>query len=634
MTKQTASPFLALVLSAAALCACGTDPYSGDSSATETTTETGPATKTVTSSDTVTGTYTGTETMTATAKPTHTATHTGTSTEPLTVTVTTTMTVTGTSTEPIDAGMPGPDAAPADPNHRDTYITVAPNRLLDLVVMIDNSPSMAPKVAKLNAQFPKLIAALKDPNDGMLPDLRVALINSDLGSGGAYPSGSCGPKTLPDGTSSAFGDLGRFQMLKTPTACTFNDGAQFLEYKAGLPINYAGDINTVFACLASNVGTMGCGLEHQLQAFEFALAATGVGNDEQQTAFLRSNAYLGLVFLSDEDDCSAATNDALFGDKAELRGESASLRCATRAHSCGGKNLSISSPGFPTTAAFTAPFSTCQARVGDECGDLDTSGPTTCNPLKNVKTLADKIKELKSDPDQIFVAGIFGWPLSDADMATAQYKIAPIPNPNTADTTHPTVYDYWPVCYDPDHLPSKPDSATGFDGAAAGWGATGGLREAVFVDEFGDNGMKLSICERDYSASMKKIGDAMAKKLSNLCMDEKLLDSDLAKAGVQPECRVTWRIPQPDPKDPTKVIYVESAESLPQCEPGATMGNVAMDCWQLMSDANRCPVHGQLLSVLRTAQEIKAKPILDPGTKLHANCHVCAAPSTDPGCVY
>jgi hypothetical protein len=34
---------------------------------------------------------------------------------------------------------------------------------------------------------------------------------------------------------------------------------------------------------------------------------------------LRPDAYLGLVFLSDEDDCSAATNDGMFGDKPELQ---------------------------------------------------------------------------------------------------------------------------------------------------------------------------------------------------------------------------------------------------------------------------------------------------------------------------
>ena len=126
----------------------------------------------------------------------------------------------------------------------------------------------------------------------------------------------------------------------------------------------------------------------------------------------------------------------------------------------------------------------------------------------------------------------------------------------------------------------------------------------------------------------------MMGKLSNLCLDSKLLDSDLVMAGVQPECQVTWRLPEVDPMDPSQIIWVESPVSMPQCEPGATSGNVAMDCWQLVTDFSKWPMNGQLINVLRTAQEIQAKPRLDPGTRLHGKCHICPSTSTDPGCMY
>ena len=521
----------------------------------------------------------------------------------------------------------------------DIYISVAPARMLDLVFMIDNSPSMAPKVSKMNQQFPKLIEALKDPNDGTLPDLRVAIIDSDLGTNGAYTSGSCGPKTLADGTVSPFGDLGRFQMINAATCGVTNPAALYLEYKAGQPLNYAGDINTVFACLAGNVGVQGCGEQHSLQAFEFALVAGGLGsvNDAQHT-MLRQNAYLGLVFLTDEDDCSAAMNDGMFGDKTELRGESASLRCYTRSHQCGGVNLTNAPPGYPTSAAFTAPLSTCAARADacpnptDGTGSTDTSFPTDCSPLKDFKRLAYEIKALKDDPEQILVAGIFGWPLNDSDMATAQYKIDRIPNPNVADTVHPTVFDSWPVCYDPNHLPAAPNT---YDATAAGWGATAGLRNAAFVDEFGANGLKLSICAPDFSGSMKVIGDTIAKKVQNTCVPYKLADADPSTPGLQPDCRVVYRTPQLDPLDPNRVIYVESPTSLPVCQAGATADNIAEDCWQLANDLTKCPANGQWIQVLRTVQEILAGP-LPAGTKVGMQCRTCPDSLTGaavaPGC--
>ena len=527
--------------------------------------------------------------------------------------------------------------APQPYTNTDVYITVASRRLIDLVFMIDNSPSMAPKQEKLKAQFPKLIAALKDPSDGSLPDLRIAIIDSDLGTGNAYPNGACGPKTLADGTVSALGDLGRFQMVGVAGCGVTSPDALWLEYKLGQPVNYTGDIENVFACLAGNLGTVGCGEEHQLQAFEFALAAKGIGNDEQQK-FLRPNAYLGLVFVSDEDDCSAASNDGMFGDKPELRGESASLRCSTRAHVCGGKNLTSAPPGYPTSAPFSAPFVTCAART-DDCpnatdgtASTDTAQPTTCSPLKCVKCLADEIKALKDDPGQIMVAGIFGWPPYE-DMAQAKYRIDLIPNPNSADPAHPQIYDYWPVCYDPDHLPSD---ANTYDPSAAGWGATGGLRLSAFIDEFGPNGLKFSICERDFSNAMRMIGSGIGEAI-NPCIDYKLVDTDPITPGVQADCRVYYRTPMQDPVDANKVVYVEDAESMPRCDPGQSDDTQAVyPCWKLVIDRTKCPRNGNLINVVRKPSE-RSTPLV-PGTKTGMQCWTCTdlIPEIPPsaGCGY
>jgi len=47
------------------------------------------------------------------------------------------------TSHPLEQPTPEPEM------QTDVYISVAPNRLLDLVFMVDNSPSMEPKVTKL-----------------------------------------------------------------------------------------------------------------------------------------------------------------------------------------------------------------------------------------------------------------------------------------------------------------------------------------------------------------------------------------------------------------------------------------------------------------------------------------------------
>jgi hypothetical protein len=421
----------------------------------------------------------------------------------------------GRSGSGLDAGPSTTVDAGASP---DTPMVPPSSRKLDLVFVIDNSPSMGPKIAKLQSQFPSLIESLQDPTQGIgLPDLRVGIIDSDLGTMSAYSSTNCSPND--SNGNSIFGDQGKFQMRDASKCGVTDSKALWLEYAQGAGTNFTGPIGAVFACLAGNLGTIGCGIEHTLQAAEFALVADGLGNQAQR-AMLRPEASLGLVFLTDEDDCSAAMNDSMFGDKAELRGEAASLRCSTRAHVCDHMNLSDlpPAPGYPTTTAFSAPFASCTART-DACPNsidpgvqsVDTSGPTACSPLRDYVRMADEIKALKADPaNQILVAGIFGWPLGGDLQRAEPYKIAKTPNPNSADTAHPQTFDTWPVCYDPAHPPTSPDPTTGFDVTAAGWGATPGLRISAFIDQFGSNGIKFSICEPDFGEAVQQIGRKLA----------------------------------------------------------------------------------------------------------------------------
>lgn len=467
------------------------------------------------------------------------------------------------------------DAGPRAPST--FYVDLAPARELDLVFMIGSCCS---EVGKLNSALPRLLDALVDPDLGTYPDLRIAIADPDLGTGGAYTAGACAPNSRNG--NSPYGNLGAFQMRGASDCGVTDSNARWIEYANGVPVGYRGDLSNVLACLTTNLGAEGCSIEQPLQAIEFALATKGMGNDEQQK-MIRPYAQLAVIFLSENDDCSATTNDGIFGVKPELAGESAHLRCATRAHACGGVNLTTAPPGYPTTARFSAPFASCKART-DACPNqldgastgTDTSVPTACSPLKSIRVTAERLKALKQVPDQkVLVAGIFGWPRAD-EKETATYRIGLVPNPNSADTVHPQIFDYWPVCYEPHHLPKAPDV---FDSDAWGAGAPGGLRLAAFLDEFGNNGLKFSICESDYANAMTTIGTAIAKRMNNGCLT----------AEVDAFAKCTAQVHIPDGVGG----YVPFPAFMPTCNDDPT----ADPCYTLAKDTTRCAASEYIVQV-------------------------------------
>jgi hypothetical protein len=528
----------------------------------------------------------------------------------------------------------GPDADESDVR-KDPYLSTVPTdagsllytlRLgispvpqLDLVFVLDNSPSMAAKQQKLSVQFSKLISALKDPITGKLIfDLRAAIIDSDMG--GASSAGACGPKA----NGSLFGDQGKFQFINA-AACGVTDTSQpwLFENRNVSPVqkNFSGDFAAVFGCLASAVGASACGFSQPLQALESAFYDPSNAALQRDT-FLRPNAYLGIVIITDQDDCSAGSDHGIFAEALDAASESTSLRCTTRASACNGQNLSILPPGYPTTTAFSANLADCATRT-DFCDpDVDTAQATDCNPLKDYRAIANELKQLKSHADeQIVVSGVFGWPLDDRDLAKSQLIIDKIPNPDTTVTDHPQIFDAWPICYDPDHLPAHP--GTGFDPAAAAWGATPGLRLSAFIDEFGRNGRKLSICEPDLSNAMVWYYEIQSY---DLCIAYKLVDIDLVQPGVQASCEA-WDSLLVQGSQPAS--YTESAH-FSKCDDALSV----VPCWQAIQARLRCGRDGVwLVQVVR-----EPDATFNPGTKVNMQCQVCPdsaeGSTTLPGCDY
>jgi len=190
------------------------------------------------------------------------------------------------------------------------------NRDLDLLFVIDNSPSMADLQDRIDAQLDGFMQALADLRYGF-PDAHIGVVSADLGTG---------TRSVPGCTTD--GDAGRFQSTArgeceppdgTFIEATSADGELFgnVPDADGNGALEVADVQAAFRCIA-RLGASGCGYEQPLEAARRALSCTEEGQCTNP-GFLRESALLMIVFITDEDDCSAA-DDAAFDSTAPTEG--------------------------------------------------------------------------------------------------------------------------------------------------------------------------------------------------------------------------------------------------------------------------------------------------------------------------
>jgi hypothetical protein len=202
---------------------------------------------------------------------------------------------------------------------------------VDVLFEVDNSGSMAENQANLARNFNTLIDQLVAPPINpltMRPDhqpvksLHVGVISSDLGTPGSV---------VPSCANSDVGDDGLLNPIKNglamrthqpwtsappgrrPARCT-NDPNQypsFLAYSNIATSNSSAptteEFRDDFVCNAY-LSTGGCGLEQQLESAYRALVVRNprvqAGNTDPNAGFVRDNAVLAIVMVTDEEDGS------------------------------------------------------------------------------------------------------------------------------------------------------------------------------------------------------------------------------------------------------------------------------------------------------------------------------------------
>jgi hypothetical protein len=432
-----------------------------------------------------------------------------------------------------------------------TTFTTAVDQSLDLVFVIDDSAAMAGWQEQLTAQLP-ILARLGKCADCPTPsDVHIGVVSSDLGVGAALAA------AIPGCSGGGDGGQFRSQPEGTCTDTTLDPGSTFIS-DIGQTRNFstpddasASGLSTVFQCIAQ-LGADGCEFGQPLAALERALGADGQPPPAANAGFLRADTYLGIVFITNRDDCSAAPGAALFSADDSADGPFTHYRCNHAGHTCQDANGNPVAPPLDPPAAATTVDGVTTLSLAN-CQSNESGG------LLPVSKLVADIRALKPDPDnQIGVSAIAGPP--------TPYNVEWVASAASGGAAWPRVA---PSCGTED---------------ADGVGAFGepSVRITEFVNSF-QNSVLMSICDASYGQALIPFDTKLADFMVPPCVPADLQTRTDSAGNTYPDCVVTEHLTT---AGNTQEIVI------PPCA-AAPAGSA---CWSLGPAAD-CPGDGQTLIV-------------------------------------
>ncbi len=415
-------------------------------------------------------------------------------------------------------------------------IPVNLNRNVDILFVVDDSGSMADKQQNLKDNFPNFIDVLNTIQGG-LPDVHIGVVSSDMGSKGEEDaSPGTGVGSVGNGGCANTGKDGRLLAGQaTGVTGTFisdiklTDGSRQKNYDAC----EGGDLAACFGKMAT-IGATGCGFEQHLHAMRRALE-----NNPANAGFIRQDAFLAVIFLADEDDCSMSHSTLLGPDGGPL-GPQQSFRCTRFGIKCdigGASDAAMNTQG-----------------TKDQCHPDDASVH-----VQKVSKYVDFLKSLKDDDSKIIVAGILG-------------TIDPfIVEPRTIGGTSQNALAHSCTYEGPDGVLNTADDQV----------ADPPIRLSFFLSQFPNRSTQTTICQADLSGGLQLIGELLKAAIGNPCITGNL--------AVPFDCTVSY-VNNFGQQNQTETV-------LPPCQ-GSGMGASNQPCWEIIVDAAQCPGgNNQILKV-------------------------------------
>lgn len=339
----------------------------------------------------------------------------------------------------------------------DKRIPVQINRNVDILFVVDNSGSMQEEQDSLKANFSKFIEVLQNI-DGGLPDVHIGVVTTDVGDDG---NGACAGGVATAGA-----------LIQTPDGQPYIE--DFSDGNGGRTTNYTGTLTDTFSQMAS-VGITGCGFEAPLESMRKALDGSQPGN----AGFLRDDAFLAVIIISDEDDCSVSDRDAFFANQ----------------------NAGVDDPLGPFTSFRCFEFGiTCEDQANiREFGAKENCVPQADSPyLFPVQDYIDFLKSVKNE-NLIIVAGITGPAEQSASGTGFRTNVRPDPDP-----AREGLPELAPSC-----------EATGLGSADPA------IRTNQFITSFRESS-STSICGDDLSVALVNIANLLAEVIGTPCLSENI----------------------------------------------------------------------------------------------------------------
>jgi hypothetical protein len=453
-------------------------------------------------------------------------------------------------------GCPDRTVAAVPPNESGVIQKTIPlGNDVDILFVVDNSHSTIDKQQLFTANFASFVKAVDGFPTGR-PNLHIGVISSTVDQGAQAGQLSTACHTTPNDDGRLHGEVG--------SGCAPLDGAFISDILGSDGVtrvtNYGASgsqgateaaLENEFGCIA-NLGDTGCGFEAPLEAIHRALDNTHVEN----AGFLRPGAFLAIVILTDEDDCSVG-DPSLFSLDAKQLGSGANFdfRCQPMfAYSC----------DQPITSA-PATYTNCRVRTDSYLQDPATYATF----LGSVKNSSDIVVALVAGGD-----GNGNPVVAPATISTGDVKIQ---------DDHSAPIDQNPALMASCSTPIGSDTAI----------ARPAIRLMDFVQQFGDHGLFESVCQQDYSAALTSIGDLLGAELSP-CLDGAVnaTDTDPSNPGVQPACTVEYVTSSGSGASTSQAI-----PTCPMAMPGMPAATAPTPCWYVTKNPSCTTTSGLAVTI-------------------------------------